>query len=202
MLAEEGAGRIGDDGSSLRRATHNKEEIMLSPQEVRRNAFLHEAGHAVVALELGLLVREVACDGELGHCRADLSPTDQAAVEAVLLRHKPIATADALQQVVDAYFGKLGTLLGGIAGESLELGVPIFSTRRAADDFSTFFGFMASMSRGVPLAQADPIWMAAYAKAQDIAWEIVRKRAADVRRIAAALEGHGTIFLDDLLKLV
>lgn len=174
----------------------------LSPAEIRRNAYLHEAGHAIVALELGLVVQEVQCDGESGHCRAELSSADSARLAHVYKTNHPIGTGAALQPVLDAYFGKLGTLLGGIAGESLELGQAIFSTRRAADDFSTFFGFLAAMSRAVPVSEADPLWMATYAKAQDEAWRIVMKREADVRKLAAALELHGTISGGVLLKMI
>jgi len=175
---------------------------VLSPQDVRRNAFLHEAGHAVVAHELGLIVHEVVCDGDAGHCRADLSEADNANLEKVLKGNHPISTVNALHQVLDAYFKKLCTLMGGIAGESLELGQAVFSTRRASDDFASFFGFMAAMSRGVRVAESDPVWLEFYAHAQDEAWRIVREREADVRGVAKALEHHGALARDEFLKLV
>lgn len=170
--------------------------------DVRRNAYLHESGHSIVALELGLLVSEIHCDGQTGHCKADQTLTDQVNVEAAVHRHLSNATIVTFQQVVNAYFGRLATMLGGIAGESLDLGRPIFSTRRAADDFTMFFGFMAAMSRGISSEQAHPIWLATYAKAQDEAWRIVLERESDVRKVATELERVATISGDDLLKLV
>jgi hypothetical protein len=174
----------------------------ISEADVRRNCYLHEAGHAIVALELGLVVSEIHCDGQIGYCKADPSTADQAAANAVLQLHQPVDTAAALEHVLDAYFGYLTTLLGGIAGESLELGLPIFATRRAADDFSSFFGFMAAMSRRIPLQFSDPVWLATYAKAQDEAWRIVSDRETHVRNVAAELEQISTISGDELLKLV
>ncbi|KIX36909.1 hypothetical protein SZ28_20100 [Burkholderia pseudomallei] len=120
----------------------------------------------------------------------------------MFLRHRPIETAAALEQVLGANIVTLTTMLGGIAGESLELGQPIFSTRRAADDFSSFFGLMAAMSRQVPIEQSDPVWLSIYARAQDEAWRIVKVRETDVRNVAAELERLGTISGDELLKLV
>lgn len=175
---------------------------MLSPEEVKRAAFLHEAGHAVVAHELGLIVHEVVCDGVTGHCRADLSAADNAHLEQVHKGNHPISTVNALRQVLDAYFKKLCTLMGGIAGESLEPGQAVFSTRRASDDFASFFGFMAAMSRGLRIAESDPVWLEFYAKAQDEAWRIVREREADVRRVAAELEHHGALARDEFLMLL
>jgi hypothetical protein len=51
-----------------------------SEPDIRRLAYLHEAGHAVVALELGLQVVELVCDGEDGHCDAELGPQANAAL--------------------------------------------------------------------------------------------------------------------------
>jgi hypothetical protein len=48
--------------------------------DIRRLTYLHEAGHAVVALELDLQVGEVACDDQCGHCHADLKPDAHAAL--------------------------------------------------------------------------------------------------------------------------
>ncbi|MGO4307447.1 hypothetical protein [Cupriavidus sp. RAF12] len=178
----------------------SQRKIPLSAEEIQRNAYLHEAGHAIVALELGLVVHSVVCDGYEGFCDAEQSQACQAAIQAMY--QQPITTTAALKKILDAYFPKLATLLGGIAGESLELGRPIFSTRRAADDFSSFFGVMALISKRLTPQESDPIWMATYSKAQDDAWRVVSEREADVRRVAAELERVGTISGSRLLGLV
>jgi hypothetical protein len=96
----------------------------------RRLAYLHEAGHAVVALELDLQVVEVVCDGESGHCQAELRPPAEAALMRAAKANcdGALASVETFRQVVEAYLPKLACGMGGIAGESLELGRPICAT--------------------------------------------------------------------------
>lgn len=175
---------------------------MLTPEGIRRNAFLHEAGHAVVAHELGLIVREVRCDGEEGHCHADFSQIDNDLLEQTHRRNLPIATGEALQEVIGAFAKKLCTMMGGIAGESLEAGRAVIATRRASDDFAAFFGFLAAMSRGLRAEETQPVWLEAYTNAQDVAWRIVRLREAKVRSIAAELETSHHLDEHEFAKLI
>lgn len=175
---------------------------MLTPESIRRNAFLHEAGHAVVAHELGLIVREVRCDGEEGHCRADYSQVENDLLEQTHRRNLPIATGAALQEVIGAFAKKLCTMMGGIAGESLEAGRAVIATRRASDDFAAFFGFLATVSRGLRSEESHPIWLQAYTSAQDEAWRIVHLRESKVRSIAAALEPSHHLDEHEFAKLI
>jgi len=172
--------------------------------DTRRLAYLHEAGHAVVALELDLQVVEVVCDGECGHCHADLKPDAHAALTQVARANcdARLASVETFRQTVEAYFPKLACGMGGIAGESLELGWPICSTRRASDDFPNFFGFLASMSKHLKASDSTPIWTETFQRAQDRAWDIVRKRSDDVRKIADALERSSHLTEEELVKLV
>jgi hypothetical protein len=96
--------------------------------DIRRLAYLHEAGHAVVALELDLQVVEVVCDGESGHRNAVLRPDAHAAFMQAAKANcdGTLASAETFRQVVEAYFPRLACGMGGIAGESLELGRPIY----------------------------------------------------------------------------
>ncbi len=48
--------------------------VESSEPDLRRTAYLHEAGHAVVAIEHGLVVRELQCDGETSHGRSAQPP--------------------------------------------------------------------------------------------------------------------------------
>lgn len=93
--------------------------MQMIEADVQRNPCLHEAGHAIGALELGLVVSTIHCDGQTGYCQADQTLGDRAALDALVKRHQPITTDVVLQQVVDANFGRLATILCEIAGESL-----------------------------------------------------------------------------------
>jgi hypothetical protein len=175
-----------------------------SEPDIQRSAYLHEAGHAVVALELDLRVVELVCDGESGHCHAELRPQANAILMQAAKANcdATLASVETLRQVLEAYFPKLACGMGGIAGESLEVGRPIYSTRRASDDFPNFFGFLASMSRHLKAPDFTPIWIDIFQRAQDRAWDIVRKRADDVRMIADALAGSSRLTEAELAKLI
>jgi len=113
-----------------------------SEQHNRRMAYLHEAGHAVVAIQRGLIVRTLTSDGEGGYCKADLSDKANDRLQQIYAeaRAGKIQGPEFAERAIEAFFDKLVTMVGGIAGESLMLGRPIYSTRRAADDLSTFSG--------------------------------------------------------------
>jgi hypothetical protein len=69
-------------------------------------------------------------DGEIGHCHADFQAEEGAALllAAKVNSDRSLASVQTFQKVVDAYFPRLVCTRGGIAGESLELGRPIYST--------------------------------------------------------------------------
>jgi hypothetical protein len=178
--------------------------ITTTEPDNRRLAYLHEAGHAVVAMELDLQVVEVVCDGETGHCHAELRRDAHTALMQAASANcdGKLASVETFRQVVEAYFPRLACGMGGIACENLELGRPIYSTRRASDDFPEFFGFLASMSRHLKAPESTPIWSDTFQRAQDRAWDIVRKRADDVRSIADALERSSRLTETELIQLI
>lgn len=171
---------------------------------ITRQAYLHESGHAIVALQHRMIVQEVVCDGCHGHCKADLS----SAADAELTKFYSEATAGTimgvagLKHAVDVYFDKLATLMGGLAGESLLLGRGIYSTRRAADDFAAFFGFLSANTGDVSAAIFTPLYVGAFARAQDDAWMNVRRRHADVEKLADALQAKGSLSAADVAQIL
>jgi hypothetical protein len=172
--------------------------------DLRRAAYLHEAGHGVVAIDHGLVVDKVACHGQIGFCHADLSADANAQLDQLLIdgQSGKIASRPLLVQAIDLYFGRLATLLGGVAGESLILGRPIYSTRRASDDLTSFFGFLALLSRRLSAPEFDPLWSDAFQRAQDAAWGTVRRRYADVEKLADALKENSTLSGDQVTEIL
>jgi len=175
-----------------------------SEQLDTRRLYLHEAGHAVVGIELGCVISEVVCNGETGYCSADLSPdAGTKLTEAVKLNlDSHLASLATLEQVVAAYFPRFVSIVGGLAGESLVPGRPIYSTRRAADDLSNFYGFLGSMSCHLKAPEFMPIWQVTFERAQDEAWRIVRKRRRDVERLADALQSASRLSGADVAALI
>lgn len=171
--------------------------------DIKRQAYLHEAGHTIVARNLELVVNNVMCNGEIGYCDATLSSKANARLNQLIQSTSggSIKSVDALDQVVDAYFPKLITLLGGIAGESLVFGKPIYTTRRASDDLTSFFGFLAAMSKHLPAKDSHPVWQNAFERAQDNAWQIIKERWPDVEKLADALQTRGTLSGDEVTDL-
>lgn len=168
--------------------------------DIKRTAYLHEAGHVIVALAHNLIFKQVVCDGEVGHCDARY-PDDICQELEKKYGQQPITTM-LLRSYASDHFGVLSTLVGGIAGESVVLGRPIYSTRRASDDLSSFFGYLAIMSRGLKGHEFDPIWRETFQNAQDDAWQIVSRRQVDVEKLADALESASQLSCDEVRALL
>jgi hypothetical protein len=58
------------------------------------------------------------------------------------------------------------------------------------------------MSRQLKSPESTPIWSDTFQRAQDRAWDIVRKRADDVRSIAHALERSSHLTETELVQLI
>ena len=169
---------------------------------IARTAYLHEAGHAIVAITCGLDVRQITCDGETGFCEAELSHEANKKLHEILKNNPKITSTETLKQIVNANIGKLTTLLGGIAGESLESNMPISCMRRSSDDLSKFFGFLASMSRNLSAQDFDPIWGPTFQKAQDLAWNIIKERRTDTEKLADALQHTGALTGQEVVEIL
>jgi hypothetical protein len=163
--------------------------------DIKRQAYLHESGHAIVAVEHKMIVHEIICDGSTGFCRADLSATAEADFNKFYLDAKAgtITKEARLKNAIGVFFDKLCSFMGGVAGESLLLGRGIYSTRRASDDCSAFFGFLSAHTDGLSAVAFTPIYIDAFTRAQDDAWSIVRRRHADVEKLADALQVKGSL---------
>jgi len=138
-------------------------------EEIQRNAvYLHEAGHAVVAVEMGEDFISVHCDGQHGYA-VPAKKTSQPSVVDFM-----------------AYWGSFVTRMGGIAGESLELGRGHDTVFRAGDDISTFYGLAIAVNRslGHDIQYLQDQMQDALLCAKDI----VKRREVEVRAVAEALK--------------
>ena len=100
--------------------------------DIERTAYLHEAGHAIVAIEGGLIVNKAVCDGAVCFCDGQLS-ADATDKLRRLMPAEGVKSVEEFRAVVVAYFAELVTSLGGIAGESLVLGRPIYLSCSESD---------------------------------------------------------------------
>lgn len=177
----------------------------IDTNEVIRASYLHEAGHAVVAVELGMVVRAVVCDGETGHVEADWSDTTKSAVFS-LFRARDAGQIDGerlLRQGIETNRAQLAVFMGGLAGESLShAGRPITSVARAADDSTAFFSYLNAVTRNLHVPQYAPVWQEAFVVAQGTAWDIVRAKEPAVRRVAEVLESSGGQLSGDVLLAI
>jgi len=170
--------------------------------DLPRQCRLHEAGHAIVAVDLGLTVRSVFCDGAEGACESELSVDSQNESRHWREIHRKFPCLDTVEQIVGTDFGWLASVLGGIAGESLILGRPAQTLRRASDDLGNFYGFLSQLTRDLDVAQANALWLKTFIRAQEKAWDIVPARKRDVEKIADRLAKQTTLSGDEIHQLI
>ena len=80
-------------------------------------------------------------------------------------------------------------------------GRAVLTTRRASDDLVSFYGFLAIISRDLPVSQTDPLWLDTFLRAQDEAWRVVKARRDDVEKVAARLGAKEELSGDEILQL-
>jgi len=163
---------------------------------------LHEAGHAIVALEYGLTIKSVVCDGTGGHCQSELPVAAQEDSNYWGEIHHKAPCVDSFEHVVAVNFPWLASLLGGIAAENLMLGSPLSSLRRASDDLGSFYGFLSVLSPNLEVSQRDSLWLKTFIHAQKQAWRIVRASRSDVEKIADRLAKKPILSGDEIFELI
>lgn len=158
-------------------------------------AYLHEAGHAIVALEIGMEVRSVRCDSLASYTDAKSVDADNAVASVFAERDAGRLDGEALlHRGAIVSHPRLVVMMGGIAADSLVKDTePIVYVRRAGDDLATFYAYLNAMTRNLTAAQFQPVWETAFTGALDDAWGIVCRRESDVRTIAALLEQRGEL---------
>jgi len=177
----------------------------IDDHELDRALYLHEAGHAVVAFEAGMVVRSVRCDGQTNHVDAGLSEANRSAIDVVVAdaRAGKLTAEQFLLKGIAANRPQLTAWMGGMAGESLTKDArPLLSSRRGADDITMFFSYLNSVTRNLPPHSFQPVWLEAFIEAQDDAWNIVKKKEATVRAVAVALEPTGELSGDTLVDIL
>lgn len=168
---------------------------------LQRLCRLHEAGHAIVAVDYGLTIGKVFCDGAVGDCEIDLTTEARNESDYWHTIHRKAPSVTTFEHIVDVSFPWLVGLMGGIAGESLMHGRAVLTTRRASDDLVSFYGFLAIISRDLPVSQTDPLWLDTFLRAQDEAWRVVKARRDDVEKVAARLGAKEELSGDEILQL-
>lgn len=106
------------------RPSKTQKSTAAVPSDEKRSAFLHEAGHAVVALEHGLIIEQVMCDGETGFCHADLPAENYTKLQQLLHDGQTgqVTPLHVLTEGAQLYFGRFATLVGELRERALSLG--------------------------------------------------------------------------------
>jgi hypothetical protein len=159
-------------------------------EQWRRAVYLHEAGHVVVALDRGLIVRSAQCDSEKGGVATEIPPDVIQATKDLQQRFagKLLTAEDFAAKGIDLYKPSLICELGGLAGESLEYGRAIVSTTRASDDLASFFRVMLGLTEKLTPELRAHLWQQVFIGCQMLAYRTVKQKERQVRRLADELE--------------
>lgn len=168
---------------------------VTAPADLRRWAFIHEAGHAVVAFELGLTVESVECNGEEGGCRLGFKERAAAKLDQLdhLRRANGIDAHAYAQRALAIFEPWLAALLGGMIAEGSFGADAATATRRGGADLPDFFGIVRQIVSGLSTDEADNMSFAIYQDAHLRASREVLKSADQISAVADALESGGVL---------
>ena len=155
-----------------------------------RACYLHEAGHAIVAIHYGQIVNEVKCDGAEGHVDREDPPIllqRKAALESAF-KNRQTSPEQLLKLALSVWEGDLVTLLAGLAGESLELGRPLTSICRGADDLASTFMIIAPLLGPFPIGDKHARLTSTFRSMSEKANELTKQKQKEIRSIADALQ--------------
>jgi hypothetical protein len=181
------------------------EEPRMDEAEIQREAvYLHEAGHAVVALNFGFTVNTVTCDGVVGAVDKEPDPAAMSRTQDALARRGAgeLDAAQYCEVCFNASWPELLVNLGGIAGESLESGRVISGVRRSADDLATFFGRSSWIVQALPVEDRDALLLEKFCRALEEARFVIQRRQLAVRAVAEALKTSPTLTGQQVIDLI
>ena len=170
----------------------------------RRASYLHEAGHTVMALHNGQIIDEVFCDGQTAYLNRREAPAQLASKLALQPMFKdPNISLDVLfKSFMDVYRGPFAVMLGGLAGESLELGRALTGLVRGSDDLTSIFiqcvPLLGRYEMEKRVEHANRIVQIAAATAQTV----VARRKAHVYTLADALQRKSRLSRNEIDALI
>lgn len=156
----------------------------------RRAIYLHEAGHVLVGFGCGYHIKRVWSDGRDGFTEAvepmglpkKLEPIRQS------LNEGNITPSQHAELAFSVYESDLVYTVGGIAGESIELGRTTSLLRRSSDDIASFFTLMGVLSPKLSFNERMLFYRTKLTYCQDRAISLINMDIFYVRALADALE--------------
>jgi hypothetical protein len=149
---------------------------------------LHEAGHVIVALELGFLVRSASVQNGEGWTDVDTDSLMQECMDFKAAPPSQFTPYQLTKILLDLLAPALAVDMGGAAGEDSFSGSAMRTIRRSSDDFVSVFAKMYVAMGVVPVEQRAELLLGAFTRAQEHARSIVTRRKVDVEAVAKAFE--------------
>jgi hypothetical protein len=171
----------------------------------KRAVYLHEAGHAVMAILTGKFITSVFCDGKAGQVEATNEPADDQNKSLAISTFSAATKEERLSLLpncLSVYESEFLNLLGGLAGESLEPGRAVSSILRGAEDLTFVHGQLNFWFSPVPTTDKTTRMTQEFYRLMEKTFTIINTFKGRVFAIAEALEEKTTLNTADIAAII